>query len=66
MKLAAAKAYYFAKRGSLEVGDLEEQAATNDSDELAYAAGELLLESSFQVSIFHLTPRHRRSSRIWH
>jgi len=48
MKLAAAKAYYFAKRGSLEVGDLEEQAATNDSDELAYAAGELL--SGFYLS----------------
>lgn len=48
MKLAAAKAYYFLKRGSLEAEDLEEQAVTNDSDELAYAAGELL--SGFYLS----------------
>jgi len=42
MKLAAAKAYYFMMRGSLKVEDLEVQAVTNDSDELAYAAGEVL------------------------
>jgi hypothetical protein len=48
MKLAAAKAYYFAERGSLEASVLEEQAVTNDSDELAYAAGELL--SGFYLS----------------
>jgi len=48
MKLAAAKAYYFMKRGSLKVEDLEVQAVTNDSDELAYAAGEIL--SGFYLS----------------
>ncbi len=48
MKLAAAKAYYFTKRGSLEAKDLEEQTVTNDSDELAYAAGEVL--SGFYLS----------------
>jgi len=48
MKLAAAKAYYFMKRGSLKAEDLEVQAVTNDSDELAYAAGEIL--SGFYLS----------------
>ena len=48
MKLAAAKAYYFTSRGSLKAADLEEQAVTNDSDELAYAAGEVL--SGFYLS----------------
>lgn len=48
MRLAAAKAYYFTSRGSLKVADLEEQAVTNDSDELAYAAGEVL--SGFYLS----------------
>ncbi len=48
MKLAAAKAYYFMKRGSLKAADLELQAVTNDSDELAYAAGEIL--SGFYLS----------------
>jgi len=48
MRLAAAKAYYFMSRGSLKAADLEEQAVTNDSDELAYAAGETL--SGFYLS----------------
>ena len=48
MKLAAAKAYYFMMRGSLKAEDLEVQAVTNDSDELAYAAGEIL--SGFYLS----------------
>lgn len=41
-RLAAAKAYYFMMRRSLKAADLEKQAAKNDSDELAYAAGEAL------------------------
>ncbi|HEX32250.1 MAG TPA: hypothetical protein ENF88_00990 [Candidatus Acetothermia bacterium] len=48
MRLAAAKAYYFMSRKSLKAADLEEQAVTNDSDELAYAAGETL--SGFYLS----------------
>ena len=48
MKLAAAKAYYFMMRKSLKTADLEVQAVTNDSDELAYAAGEVL--SGFYLS----------------
>jgi hypothetical protein len=48
MRLAAAKAYYFMKRRALKAADLEEQAVTNDSDELAYAAGEVL--SGFYLS----------------
>lgn len=48
MRLAAAKAYYFMLRRSLKAADLEEQAVTNDSDELAYAAGEVL--SGFYLS----------------
>ena len=42
MRLAAAKAYYFMMRKSSKAADLEEQAVTNDSDELAFAAGEVL------------------------
>jgi hypothetical protein len=42
MRLAAAKAYYFVTRGTLEVTSLAEQARENDSDELAHAAGEAL------------------------
>lgn len=48
MRLAAAKAYYFMERKSLKAADLEKQAVTNDSDELAYAAGEVL--SGFYLS----------------
>jgi hypothetical protein len=48
MRLAAAKAYYFMMRKSLKAEDLEAQAVTNDSDELAYAAGETL--SGFYLS----------------
>ena len=48
MKLAAAKAYYFMMRGSLKAADLEVQTVTNDSDELVYAAGEVL--SGFYLS----------------
>lgn len=42
MRLAAAKAYYFMMRASLKAVDLEAQAVTSDSAELAYAAGEVL------------------------
>lgn len=42
VRLAAAKAYYFMTRGSQTAASLENEAVTNDSDELAYAAGEAL------------------------
>ncbi len=42
VRLAAARAYYFITRGKLKAADLEKQAVTNDSAELAYAAGEVL------------------------
>jgi len=41
-RLAAAKAYYFKTRGTLKVAMLETAVVTNDSAELAYAAGEVL------------------------
>ncbi len=42
VRLAAAKAYYFMTRSTQKAVDLEKDAVTNDSDELAYAAGEAL------------------------
>ncbi len=48
LRLAAAKAYYFVIRNTLKAADLEKQAVTNDSAELAYAAGETL--SGFYLS----------------
>ncbi len=48
VRLAAAKAYYFKTRATLNAAKLETQAVTNDSAELAYAAGGLL--GGFYVS----------------
>ncbi len=42
MRLAAAEAYYLVIRGTLKAADLEKQAATSDSAELEFVAGETL------------------------